>query len=207
MKKLKEFNYFDQFLSIASDIEESAEKLKNALTNYDYKEIDNNITEVHKLENASDLKLHTLEKQLIMEFLPPIDREDISLIGHRLDDIEDEIDEILINFKILNIRKVKPETNEFLELLVKCAKEVKKLIEYFKNLKKPEEAKEYAIKINALEDEGDRLYERLMTDLYSNTKDAIEIIKWTSIFNCFEDTIDNCERLADCISDVIIKNS
>ena len=207
MKKLKEFNYFDQFLSIASDIEESAEKLKNALTNYDYKEIDNNITEVHKLENASDLKLHTLEKQLIMDFLPPIDREDISLIGHRLDDIEDNIDEILINFKILNIRKVKPETNEFLELLVKCAKEVKKLIEYFKNLKKPEEAKEYAIKINALEDEGDRLYERLMTDLYSNTKDAIEIIKWTSIFNCFEDTIDNCERLADCISDVIIKNS
>ena len=207
MKKLKEFNYFDQFLSIANDIEESAEKLKNTLTNYNYKDIENNITEVHKLENASDLKLHTLEKQLIMDFLPPIDREDISLIGHRLDDIEDDIDEILINFKILNIRKIKPETNEFLELLVKCAKEVKKLIEYFKNLKKPEEAKEYAIKINALEDEGDRLYERLMTDLYSNTKDAIEIIKWTSIFNCFEDTIDNCERLADCISDVIIKNS
>ena len=207
MKKLKEFNYFDQFLSIASDIEESAEKLKDTLLNYDYKIIEEKITEVHKLENASDLKLHTLEKQLIMDFLPPIDREDISLIGHRLDDIEDNIDEILINFKILNIRKVKPDLNEFLDLLVKCAKEVKKLIEYFKNLKKPEEAKEYAIKINALEDEGDRLYERLMTDLYSNTKDAIEIIKWTSIFNCFEDTIDNCERLADCISDVIIKNS
>lgn len=207
MKKLKEFDYFDQFLSIANDIEASAEKLKSTLMDYDYKNIENNITEVHKLENASDLKLHTLEKQLIMDFLPPIDREDISLIGHRLDDIEDNIDEILINFKILNIRKVKPETNEFLELLVKCSKEVKRLIESFKNLKKPEEAKEYAIKINAIEDEGDRLYERLMTDLYSNTKDAIEIIKWTSIYNCLEDTIDNCERLADCISDVLIKNS
>ena len=207
MKKLKEFNYFDQFLSIANDIEESAEKLKSTLMNYNYKDIENNITEVHKLENSSDMKLHTLERQLIMDFLPPIDREDISLIGHRLDDIEDDIDEILINFKILNIRKVKSETGEFIDLLVKCTKEVKKLIESFKNLKKPEEAKEYAIKINAIEDEGDRLYERLMTDLYSNTKDAIEIIKWTSIFNCFEDAIDNCERLADCISDVIIKNS
>ena len=87
MKKLKDFNYFDQFLSIASDIEESAEKLKDTLLNYDYKIIEEKITEVHKLENASDLKLHTLEKQLIMDFLPPIDREDISLIGHRLDDI------------------------------------------------------------------------------------------------------------------------
>ena len=207
MKKLKEFNYFEQFLSIAEDIEKSATILKDVLSNYKYAEIENHITEVHALENSCDYKLHTMGNKLITDFLPPIDREDISLIGHRLDDIEDEVDEILINFKILNIKKVKPELNDFLILLEKCTKEVKNLIENFKNLKNPEEAKENTIKINALEDEGDRLYERLMTDLYSNTKDAIEIIKWTSIYNCFEEAIDDCERLADCISDVIIKNS
>ena len=43
--------------------------------------------------------------------------------------------------------------------------------------------------------------------IYKEEKDAIEIIKWTSIFDCFENAMDACEQVADEMADVIMKNS
>ena len=74
-----------------------------------------------------------MRNYLIKDFLPPIDREDIVLIGHRLDDLEDGIDEILINFNILNITSVREDAIEFAELLIECVMSVKDALENFKN--------------------------------------------------------------------------
>ena len=144
---------------------------------------------------------------LIKDFLPPIDREDIVLIGHRIDDVEDYIDEILINFNILNITSIREEAIEFTELLIECANSVKDALENFKNFKKAEIVKEKAIAINVLEEKADRLYEKAMKKLYKEETNPVEIIKWTTIYNCMENTTDACERVGDCLEDVVMKNS
>ena len=46
-----------------------------------------------------------------------------------------------------------------------------------------------------------------MSNLYKEEKDPIELMKWTNLYNCFENTIDSCEQISDCIQDVIMKNS
>ena len=143
-----------------------------------------NITKVHKLENEADKALHKMRNYLIKDFLPPIDREDIVLIGHRLDDIEDYIDEILINFNILNIEKMRDDVVEFTDLLIECAKSVKDALEDFRNFKKADSVKAKVIAINELEEKADRLYEKVMKKLYTEEKDPIEIIKWTTIYGC-----------------------
>lgn len=206
-KKKDEYNYFDEYINGANLVVESSKLLKATLENYNLKTIDAEISKVHKLENDADKIIHDMRNYLIKDFLPPIDREDIVILGHRLDDIEDYIDEILINFNILNIENVREDAIEFVNLLIEAAEAVKEALENFKNFKKVEPIKEKVIAINILEDKGDRLYEKVMKKLYSESKDAIEIIKWTTIYDCFENAIDACESIADEMADVIMKNS
>ncbi len=206
-KKKEEYNYFDEFVKNSKYIVESAEILKETIESYSVEKLEENITRVHKLENEADKTLHDIRAYLIKDFLPPIDREDIVLIGHRLDDIEDFIDEILINFNILNIKNVREDALEFTELLIECAKSVKDALENFENFKKAEIVKEKAIAINVLEEKADRMFEKAMKKLYKEETDPLEIIKWTTIYSCMENTTDACERIADCLEDVVMKNS
>ncbi len=207
MKKKEEYNYFNEFVKNSKYIVESAEILKETMQNYSEGILEENITKVHKLENEADKTLHNMRSYLIKDFLPPIDREDIVLIGHRLDDIEDYLDEILINFNILNISNVREDALEFTELLIKCANSVKDALENFENFKKAEIVKEKTIAINVLEERADRMFEKAMKKLYKEEKDPLEIIKWTTIYNCMENTTDACEKIADCLEDVVMKNS
>lgn len=206
-KKKDEYNYFDEYIKGAEIVVESSKLLKGALENYDLKTVENEISKVHKLENDADKIIHDMRNYLIKDFLPPIDREDIVILGHRLDDVEDYIDEILINFNILNIERVREDALEFANLVIEASEAVKEALEFFKNYKKVEPIKEKVIAINILEDKGDRLYEKVMKKLYSEEKNAIEIIKWTTIYDCFENAMDACESIADEMADIIMKNS
>ena len=114
---------------------------------------------------------------------------------------------MLINFNILNINSLREDSKEFAELLLKCCKTVKEIIVDFKNFKKADSVKTKVIEINELEEIADRLFERVMKKLYQQEKDPIEIIKWTTIYNCFENTTDACEKICDEIEDIIMKNS
>lgn len=207
MKNKEVYNYFDKFINTSEYIVKSAKMLKEFLNNYNHQRLENNVKEIHDLENLADKNLHDIKNYLIVDFLPPIDREDISLIGNELDNIEDYIDELIINFDILNIDIVNDEAKEFAELLEKCTSLVKEAMNGFKDFKKKEQLKEYIIKINEIEEQGDRLFENSMRRLYKEIQDPIEVIKWTTIYNCFENTIDSCEHLADCVEDVVMKNS
>ena len=207
MKKKDEYNYFNEYVKNSKYIVESAEILKETVANYSQEKLKENIAKVHKLENDADKTLHDMRSFLIKDFLPPIDREDIVLIGHRLDDIEDFIDEILINFNILNMSNVREDILEFTDNLIECAVSVKDALENFENFKKADVVKEKTIAINMLEEKADRIFEKAMKKLYQEEKDPIEIIKWTTIYNCMENATDACERIADSLEDVVMKNS
>ena len=207
MKNKEKYNYFDEYIALSECIVKSANTLKEIMKNFDVNKLEEDIIEVHKLENDADQIIHKMRNYLIKDFLPPIDREDVILIGNKLDDIEDGIDEILINVKILNITQVKEDVLELIDILVTCCEEVKETFLEFNNFKNIGLIKQKVIEINRLEDEGDRAYERMITSLYKNEKDPIELVKWTNIYNCLEDTIDSCEQIGDCIEDVIVKNS
>ena len=190
MKKKEKYNYFEEFIKITEYIEESSNKLKELMNDYNLENLDKSIEEIHKLEHSSDKVVHKMREYLIKDFLPPIEREDIA-----------------IDFKILNIKHIKEDILEFTDILVKASTAVKGIFEKLSDLKHPELIKEKVIVVNKLEEQGDRVYERIVSNLYKEEKDPIELIKWVNIYKCFEETIDSCEGISDCIQDVIMKNS
>lgn len=207
MKNKENYNYFNEFITLTDYIVDSANTLKDIMENFNVEKLNTDIHDVHKLENEADKVVHKMRGYLIKDFLPPIDRADISLIINKLDNIEDGIDEVLINVKILDINEIKIEVIELIDILVKCCTAVKEMFLNFKSIKKVDLINQHVIQINKLEELGDRTYEKLMSILYKNEKNPIDLIKWTNIYNCLENTIDSCEEISGCIEDVVIKNS
>lgn len=207
MKKKENYNYFEEFIKISNNIVESAQILNETLEEYNLKKAQENSVRVHNLENNADDIVHNIKNYLIRDFLPPIDRENINEIGNELDNIQDEIDEILINFDILNITLIRMNTYEFGKLLLECCLIVKEAMNELKKFKKTNTIKEKIIQLNKLEEDGDRLYEKSMKELYITENNPIEIMKWTTIFNHFEDAIDECEHLANVLEDTLLQNA
>ena len=207
MSKKERFNYFNEFIAITEYIVKSASVLKEIVNDYNLTKLDERINEVHLLENKADHRVHLIRNNLIKDFLPPIDREDIAVISKKLDNIEDGIDEILINFKILNIKTIKKDVLELVDILNICCDAVKDMFLNLNNFKDIELINKKVIQINKLEEQGDRVYEKITTLLYKDEKDPINVIKWTKIYNCLEATIDVCEDISDCIADTVMKNS
>lgn len=207
MKKEK-LNYFDEFINNTDYISKSSKILIDVTKNYSTTKLLESSEEVHKLENKADEAVHKLIRYLITDFLPPIDREDISVIVNQLDDIEDYIDEVLINFKILNITEIKEgQLNEYDELLEQASKNLIKLFNNLKNFKNKDLIFEEIINISKIEEQADRCFENNMEKLYKEEQNPIEVIKWTTIYNSFENIFDAYESVIDSIEDIMVKNS
>lgn len=206
-KKKEEFNYFDAFEKSAKLAKDMAEELKRYSFNFKNTTSEDEMKKIHDLENEGDKNLHELKNYLLKDFLPPIDREDILEISYKIDDLIDRMDEIVIDINIYNVTYIIENMKETIELLVKATSEVFDLVVEFKNFKKMKEIKEKVIEVNKLEEQADRLYEKSIRELYKNETDSIQILKWSNIYETLEDCFDECEEIADCIEDVILKNT
>ena len=206
-KKKNEFSYFDEFVKSANLAKEAAEELKNYIFNFEKTPSDVEMKKIHEIENNADKNLHELKNYLLKDFLPPIDREDIIAIAHKIDDLVDGIDEVIIDINIYNITKITENMRTSMSLLQEATGVVNDLVVEFKSLKKIKEIKDKIIEINKIEEQADRLYEEAIKELYKNEKDLIQIVKWSKVYETVEDCFDACENIADCIEEVLVKNS
>ena len=204
--KKEEYDYFKAFEKNAGYSLECAQIVKDTIENYKKEDIEKVLEKVHKVENSGDECEHEIINNLAKEFLPPIEREDILYLAHKIDDATDLIEEILINTYIFGIEKFREYTLQMTNILVDCCKAEIELLKEFKNFRKSKNIKSLVIKINALESESDELYKKAMKKLYEEQKDAVEIMKWTTIYNCLEDCIDLCEEIANEVENVVLKN-
>lgn len=207
MKKKNEFNYFDEFVKSAELAKGAAEELKRYIFDFKSNTSESEMKKIHEIENDADRNLHELKNFLLKDFLPPIDREDILAIAYRIDDLVDGIDEIVIDINIFNIVEVMGNMKPLMELLEKATGMVYELIIELKNLKKIKEIKEKVIEVNKIEEQADRLYENSIRELHKNEKDPVQIIKWSNIYGTVEECFDACESIADCVEEVLLKNT
>jgi len=205
-RKKEEFNYFNEFIENAQFAKEIVKKIKEFIEEFKTSDIEKKAKEIHEIENKADNNLHELKNYLLKDFLPPIDREDILNIAHKVDDIIDGIDEIVIDINIYNVVEIEEQMKKMLELLVQIVNKVHELLVEFKTMKNIELIQAKAIEVNNLEEQGDRMYETAIKELFTTEQHPDDIIKWTNIYQALETCFDACENVADCIEEVLMKN-
>ena len=207
MKKKDKLDYFDSFVEHINFSVESSKLLKEFTDNFDKTKSREYEIKVHRLETKADQIQHKILNYLIKDFLPPIEREDIVSLTHKIDNLADAIDETILNLNIVNIQFLRPEYMEFTSLLHESCEATKEVLILFKNIKKYDDIHKKIIDVNKLEQKGDTLYQKSMKDLFTNTQNPIEVISWTRIFDCFEKCFDTCESIADFVNRILLKNS
>lgn len=207
--KIKEpkFDYYDEFIKNADIALEMTNILKDYVENFDINNSQEIEEKVHKLENDADRNLHKILSFLVKDFLPPIDREDIVLLANKLDDTIDYIDEIVINLDILDINTLRDNFKEFIEIINKMSIMLKGMFEGFKNTKKYEEIHKLVVGINNIEEEGDKIYEKAIREIFQNESNSVEILKWNTIYNSLENCFDSYESVANTLDEIVLKNT
>lgn len=207
MAKKNNNYYFDMFLKGVDYANDAVAVLDKSFDNFNAEEIKNTIDEIHNIEHAADGVKHDMMEQLVKEFLPPIEREDIVELSRAIDDVVDNIEDVLLRMYMYNITTLRDDAKDFVNIISKCCLALHDMIKEFPNYKKPTLLKEKIVEINHLEEEGDRLYAQAMRRLYTEEKDAVAVLSWSAIYDRFEKCCDGCEDVADTVEQVILKNS
>ncbi len=200
----KEERFYDMFVETVDLACAAAEKLDDLMTNY--VNVREKINEIEEIEHQCDQSVHNIMKQLNRSFVTPIDREDINEVATGLDDITDAIEAAAHRFRMYNVEFVTEDAKALSKLIVASTKELRDVMIELKNMKTSKILLKKIYEVNRLENESDDLYRDAVSKLFANGHDALLVMKWKEIYELLENTLDECEDVANIVEGVVMKN-
>ena len=203
----KEKIFYPMFEEAAENLVKGAILLNKYFLITDKEEKAKIITAVKDHEKIGDDITHRIYDELNKTFITPFDREDINKLNGSIDDVLD-----MINSFCQKARNLSPKTEpkcflEFSELILQATREIKIAILELKNLKNPKKIMDACIHINEIENQADEIHHTSLSKLFSEEKDAIELIKIKDMLNSLEKATDMAEDVSDVLKSIIVKNS
>ncbi len=210
MAKKNAFDYFDAFEKVSALAVDEANVLIETVESFSANaDVDSLIMRVHQLENRGDEINHAVFQNTAIEFITPIEREDIVTLAHALDTVLDEIEDVVFRFYMFNVREVPDKAIRFAQIIKEAAIELDKAMAKLKGFKKhSQDLHALLVKVNDYEEEGDRLYMDAIRELFTRSDtDSVDVLRWMEIYRHMERCCDACEHAADAVSMVLLKNS
>jgi uncharacterized protein len=199
----KEEQYFDLFIQMTLYISDAARTLVEMLSdkNADFADYSRRIK---GLEHACDELTHSVSTRLNKSFITPFDREDIYMMSTALDDIVDLIDDAARAIVIFDVREITDYARQFAGVIQRMSVELQDITA---TLRRPKNVTPRLVEIHRLENEGDDIYNAAVAELFHDTHDPLEVLKWKEIYEKLEAAVDRCENVANIIESVMIKHS
>ena len=161
---------------------------------------------IKELEHIGDNLTHTIFEELNRSFITPFDREDIYSLTKRMDDVLDLMDDVADILVLYQIERPEDGMIMFFDVTRRAVVDIHKSVHSLRQMNY-DVIREQIISVHALENEGDRLYRHFIGNLYAEEKDAIRLMKYSSIYNELEQTIDKCEDLMNAIEGIVLKQA
>ena len=155
-------------------------------------------------EQDGDRVTHDIIQRLNQTFVTPIDREDIYELASALDDVVDYTEEVADYLGLYNIEAPMVQSQELARVLHECARQIAQAMPRLRGFK---DISHYTVEINRLENDGDRITREAVASLFHGGIDPMVVIRWKDIFERLEEAIDSCERVANILEGIVIKNS
>ncbi|WP_251198447.1 DUF47 domain-containing protein [Anaerotardibacter muris] len=207
-RKSGKFNYFDAFAEQAELAVKESQLLMSVIESFKCAEdLQECLPEAHQIENDADEVHHRIHDALLPDFVPPLDREDITALASALDEVVDQIEELIRSFYMYDVRFMHSDAIEFARILHNCCVALAGAVKEFPRARKSETFRAGVLEVNDREEEADRLYLEAMRRLFTeDSEHFMRVMVWSSIFDLFEDCIDQCETIADQMTAIVLKN-
>ena len=203
----KNNDYFELLQKQTACCVEASNLLEEILCKFHADSVDAYRTQMHKIEHLADGVHHDTLKKLSTEFITPIDQEDILKLVQIIDDITDALDEVILDVYMYHIDVIPPQTASLSCVVNRCVKALHEATSELKNFKKPEKLHQLIVKVNDIETEADRIYTDAIYNLFASPADGKALFGAKAVYEGLESCCDLCERAADVIERVIIKNT
>lgn len=172
-----------------------------------YENVPQKVAEIKRLEEVGDHIIHEIMRNLHRTFVTPLDREDIALLGERLDDVVDAIEEAARKMLEYRIPQPTPYAIELARILVKSAESLQNATTKLRfRGSKLKEILPDSVEVNRLENEADQVTSQAMAHLFNNGSPPIEVMKWRDIYDQLEMAADRSEDVANVLEGVVLKN-
>ncbi|MBI2831452.1 MAG: DUF47 domain-containing protein [Chloroflexi bacterium] len=201
----KEQKFFDLFEESARNVVNAAKALKDMVDNWEYVEAKG--AEIAEIEHRGDTITHQIAARLNRTFITPFDREDIAKLMEALDDVTDFIDAACDSMLIYKVGKPDQRAKELADIIVQSATRVEEAVCELRHPAGFKKTLALCVEINRLENMADRVLREAMGELFENTADIANIIKWREIYNHMETATDRCEDVANVLEGVALKHA
>jgi hypothetical protein len=199
----KDEKFFQMFGQMSRHILESAQILEQMMRT-PTGDLQESAARIKDLEHKGDELTHRVIDELNKTFITPIDREDIHDLMTALDDVLDVIDMSASRLVLFQIKEPIPECPEMSAVLLSQVKEIAGAVS---RLQDNDHVVERCIEINRLENDGDRLFQSAIANLFENVKDPINVIKRKEIIETLERATDKAEDVANVLETIMVKNA
>jgi uncharacterized protein len=160
--------------------------------------------DVKAVETAGDAITHDLIQLLNTQYVTPFDREDIYELATAIDDVVDNIEEAC---DLLELYGVEQPTRAALEQCRIFVGAVEHLSNALGALKGFRGVQSELVALKQLEDEGDRVVRDAIAELFRSSRiDPLIVIRWKDIYEALEEALDACEKAANVLGNVVVKN-
>ncbi|MFC2012783.1 DUF47 domain-containing protein [Chloroflexota bacterium] len=201
----REHKFFDLFEKNARNMVVAAEKLKELVDNWT--DVKKKVAEIAELEHEGDKITHDIMEQLNSTFVTPLDREDITMLSHSMDDVTDFIKAASDTMVIYKVDRPGPKAQELAKIIVQAAKEVENAVPVLRNRRELQKVLPRCVELNRLENMADTVYRSALAELFDDTADIARIIKWREIYEQMESATDRCEDVANVLEGVALKHA
>jgi uncharacterized protein Yka (UPF0111/DUF47 family) len=196
--------FFDLFEQQAVIVSDAGHKLVN-LTK-DFTDVNKKRKEIELLEQQGDDITHAIFERLNRTKNPPLAPSEISALASSLDEVLDYIDGSVEKMVYYGIESSDTYMIELAKLIHLSTVEIEAAVKNIRSIKDPSFIRDRCIEINRLENVADDVLAEAITNLFK-TKDPMTIIKMKDIYDWLEIATDECEDVADVLSDIAFHHS
>ena len=150
-------------------------------------------------------------KELYTSFITPFDRDDISNLALRMDDIIDYMESASVGLDLFNMSASRVEACQLARLTRAAVEDLRIMVDHLPDYKKDLIVREKAIAVGEIEDQATDVYEQGLRLLYHDEAlDEIRrghIVGWMRVFDRMMDSIAACDAAAGVVRSVIMKSA
>lgn len=194
--------FFDLYNEAAANVVAIAAKLVQLLERFP-DGADDLGRAVKDLERQGDRLTHDLVDLLNRTFVTPFDRDDMYRLAGALDDICDHIDEAASRVVGYGVDDIRLQAREQAQTIQRSAA---KLADAVALLEGFQDSRAHLAELREFEHTADRILHDSISSLFTARADPLEVIRWKDIHESLEDAMNACERAANVLEAIVVKN-
>ena len=170
----------------------------------DYPEHGELARDILKCEQEGDRIVHDIIYRLHDDGVKaPFSTSDAHQLVSALDDIVDYTEQCADQLELYAVEAPMQQAQQLAEVLVGAADAVAAALE---SMRGQGELIPHLVRINQLENEGDRVSRDAIASLFAKGIDPMVVIRWKDIFESLEQAIDSCESVAHVLEGISLRS-